>query len=145
MKNHDVAWAVRLLPIWAAKSGKRVQSAVSDVLEELESRAGIVMSLSEEVQQWRSKADAAAHATAKGKTEAPARSSAFLRAGGNDCTCDDCKPKNAMLRSYASACIDEAVTPALEYIDEVLTRAAQPEEQFRVRHLRKLLIERPGT
>jgi hypothetical protein len=43
--------------------------------------------------------------------------------------------------AYARACIAEAVAPALEYLDDVITRSVRPEEQFRVKHLRRLLTE----
>jgi hypothetical protein len=70
-------------------------------------------------------------------------SQSFLLAGGNDCDCDACEPGNARLRSYARACIDEAVAPALAYI-EARWRAGKI-GSVDAQKLTKLLTERTGT
>ena len=67
--------------------------------------------------------------------------SRWSRSGGTGADADELE---AGFDAHARACIDEAVAPAVEYLDaELLTTL--PEAQLRLKWLRRLLTERAGT
>jgi hypothetical protein len=85
----DVSWALKLLPIWAAKSGVRVQQAVSAVICELETRSALVVSLSEEVQMLCAK-----DSEGKPKTVSLSGCMGVIEAINDACTCGGDGPEH---------------------------------------------------